>query len=304
MWLVFVMYALFASVFTIAKITLNYAQPFFLLGSRMAVAGLLLLAYQYIFNRQALRISRTLVKSLAIVAFFNFYLTNVLEFWGLQYLTSSKACFIYSLSPFISALLSYVIFSEKLTAKKWLGLGLGFLGMIPIFMASSGTENLLKNYLFFSTAELALLGAVFCSCYGWSGMHTLRKENYSALSANGIGMFFAGIMSLMTSAVFERWNPVPVTDWAPVLEGSLYMLIVSNLLAYNFYSYLLKRFTITFMSFAGFSTPLFVSVFGYFFLGEKLEVAFFMSAAVVFCGLYLFNRDELKQKGVAVKSEA
>ena len=43
MWLAFVLYALFASVFTVAKGALEYASPFFLVGSRMMAAGALML---------------------------------------------------------------------------------------------------------------------------------------------------------------------------------------------------------------------------------------------------------------------
>ena len=84
---IFLLYALFASVFTISKTALEYSQPFFLIGSRMMIAGAILLAYQFIFNRQPLNLKWQTWLKLLQLALFNIYMTNVLEFWGLKYLT-------------------------------------------------------------------------------------------------------------------------------------------------------------------------------------------------------------------------
>ena len=48
---VFVLYALFASVFTIGKTALEYTEPLFLVGSRMALAGVIMLVYEGIRQR-------------------------------------------------------------------------------------------------------------------------------------------------------------------------------------------------------------------------------------------------------------
>src|SRR4051794_37249204 len=125
MYLVLILYGLFASVFTIAKIGLQYTQPFFFVGTRMMLAGIILLGYQYFFHREGFKLKKYHFWQIFRLAAFNIYLTNVFEFWGLKYLTSFKTCFIYSLSPFLSALLSYFIFSEKMSGKKWIGLIIG-----------------------------------------------------------------------------------------------------------------------------------------------------------------------------------
>jgi len=52
MYLVVLLYALFASVFTVSKTGLQYTQPLFLVGSRMVLAGVLLLVYLFIFHRR------------------------------------------------------------------------------------------------------------------------------------------------------------------------------------------------------------------------------------------------------------
>jgi drug/metabolite transporter (DMT)-like permease len=159
MFYVLLLYALFASIFPISKIGLAYAQPLFLVGTRMALAGLILLGYQFFLKKQTFSIGRKAWWRLFLLAVFNIYLTNAFEFWGLRYLTTSKTCFIYSLSPFLSALFSYFLFSEKLTGKKWMGLVVGFLGFLPILLNQTFNEEQAGYFFFFSWAELAVMMA-------------------------------------------------------------------------------------------------------------------------------------------------
>lgn len=293
MALVFLLYALFASVFVIAKFGLEYSSPFFLVGSRMFLAGILILAYQWYKNPEKLDIRKDWLPFFKL-ALFNIYLTNVFEFWGLKYLTSFKTCFIYSLSPFLSALLSYFIFSEKLSLKKWLGLIVGVGGFAPILFAQ-GQEELQGGSLFvFSWAELSVLMATICSVYGWILLRVVVSERqHSPMIANGYSMLAGGAMALVHSYISEDWNPYPVQSWLPFIEAAFALIIISNLVCYNLYGYLLKRFSATFMSFAGFTTPIFTALFGFLFLGEEVTMPFIASVGIVFVGLTVFYQEEL-----------
>lgn len=295
MFLVFLLYALFASVFVICKSTLEYAQPLFLVGSRMLVAGGLLLSYQFFFQRQQFAFLRGNYLRLIALAFFNIYLTNACEIWGLQYLSSAKTCFLYSLSPFFAALLSFALFNEEISSRKWLGLLIGFIGFCPIILYKGSAEELTGSFWIFSLPELAVAIAALSSVYGWILLKQVASNNGLSFSmANGISMLIGGTLALAHSAVAEEWNPLPVTEYLPFLENTALLLIVSNLTAYNLYGYLLKRYTATFISFAGFTTPLFTAVFGWYFFGEQISLPFLLSSAIVFLGLYFFYQQELK----------
>jgi drug/metabolite transporter (DMT)-like permease len=296
MFLVILLYALFASVFTIAKTGLEYSQPFFLVGSRMFVAGLIMLAYQYFWNREGFTFDRRHFWRIFRLALFNIYLTNAFEFWGLKYLTSFKTCFIYSLSPFVSAIFSYFLFCEKMNFKKWCGLTIGFLGFLPILLTETSSEEATGHFFFFSWAELAVMAAAVSSVYGWILLRQLVKENgYSPFMANGLSMLLGGAMALTHSLATETWDPVPVSETLPFLECALLLIIISNLICYNLYGYLLRHYSATFISFAGFTTPLFTALFGWFYLGEMVTWPFYLSAAIVFTGLVTFYQQELRQ---------
>lgn len=303
MFLVFLLYGLFASVFTIAKTGLEYTQPFFLVGSRMMLAGLLMLGYQFWFKRNELKFNGIHIWRIVQLAVFNIFLTNAFEFWGLKYLSSSKTCFLYSLSPFVSALLSYMMFSEKMTSKKWLGLIIGFAGFIPILLSKTAQEESTGSFLFFSWAEASVMMAAICGVYGWILLKQLVKENgYSPITANGLSMLVGGTIAIINSVLTEDWNPIPVTQFLPFFECAILLIIISNMICYNLYGFLLKKYSATFMSFAGITTPLFAAIFGWFFLGDKEIFAwpFYISGAIVFFGLYIFYQEEIKQ-GYLVK---
>jgi len=293
MALVFLLYALFASVFVVAKFGLEYTSPFFLVGSRMFVAGLLILAYAAFKSKESIAIKKDWLAFLKL-AVFNIYLTNVFEFWGLKYLSAAKTCFIYSLSPFLSALLSYFVFSEKLSRKKWMGLFVGIVGMIPILLAEGRDEIQSGQFFVFSWAELSVVAAVFCSVIGWVQLRVVVTEKkYSPLVANGYSMLMGGVFALIHSYFKETWDPYPVTSWLPFIEASLALIVISNFICYNLYGSLLKRFSATFISFAGFTTPIFTALFGFIFLGEEVALPFVISVAIVFLGLTLFYQEEL-----------
>lgn len=295
MLFVVLLYALFASVFTIAKAGLEYTQPFFFVGTRMLFAGIILLGYQFFVNKEKFRYTGQTWGRLLRLATINIYLTNVFEFWGLRYLTSFKTCFIYSLSPFISALFCYFLFSEKLTRKKWIGLVIGFLGFIPILLNHTSNENQAGQIFIFSWAELSVMMAAILSVYGWITLKQLVSENQlSPLSANGVSMFIGGTMALIHSLAVENWKPLPTTSIPVYVECTLLLILISNLICYNLYGTLLKKYSATFMSFAGFTTPLFTAIFGWFFLGEVVTWPFYASFLIVISGLWIYDQDELK----------
>lgn len=302
--LVILLFAMFASLFGLSKDTLNYSEPFFLIGSRMTAAGFILLLHQYFFNRASFQIKASHIKSLFLLGLINIYLTNVAEIWGIQHMVSAKACLIYSLSPFLAAAVAYFLLKEVLSAKKWLGLCIGFMGLIPIFMTQSAVEQTAGDIGFISMAEIALLIAVFCSVYGWTLLKKLINEyHYTPLMANGVSMVLGGILALFHSYFSgEAWTPIPVTEFGPFLKNTFWMCLISNIICYNLYGYLLKHYSATFMAFAGLITPFFASLFGWYFLDETITWHYFASIFVFSIGLTIFYLEELKRENLFPKT--
>jgi drug/metabolite transporter (DMT)-like permease len=297
------MFAVWSSVFSLSKVTLQYCPPLFLTGTRMVLAGVFLLLFLACVKRSAFKLNRIQLLSLGLLAFFSIYLTNALEFWGVQFLSAAKTCFIYSLSPFFSALFSYIHFKEKMNRNKWIGMGISFLGFVPVLMMQTGSEELFNAFSFFSWPTLAIMGAALASVYGWVLLRIIVKDQaISPLMANGTSMLIGGALAFAHSYFVESWNPTPIAagDTVPFLKVLLIMTFLYNIICYNLYGLFLKRFTATFLSFIGILSPIFASVNGWIFLSEPISWTILLSTAVVSLGLWIFYRAELKQ-GYIVK---
>ena len=316
MWLIFLLYLLMASTFTLAKTAVFYMHPIYFIGLRMIIAGSVLLGYLYWFKKEHWRSIAADRWQFAQIALFHIYCAYVFEFWALQFLTSSKTCLLYNLSPFITALLTYFLFNYKLSAQKWLGLIIGFAAMLPILVAHSAQENQFIDWGFLSLPELALLFAVASAAYGWIVMKDLVVQKaYNPMMINGIGMVGGGIAALLTAFIFEGFSPFVWPAMAPDALGSVLMpilgvkmtnlamgfgcmaalIIIANIIGYNLYGHLLRHYSATLLSFAGFITPFFASIFGWLFLDEPLTIPFVVSLAFTIVGLYLFYEDEMRE---------
>lgn len=287
--LAFVMFAFFGLSFVIGKKTLQVSAPYFLTATRMFLAAIILFVVQWIYRKDQIRGIKGCVKEIILLSIFNIYLTNGLEFWGLQYLSSYKTCYVYSLSPFLAAIISYIFLKEKLGRNKIIGLLVALVGFLPLLIYKEAEDN-----FYVSLPEWALLGAVVATVIGWVSMRELvTVKKYPLLLANSYSMFLGGLLAWGTSIVFEGVYPFPVSNFSLFISGMLAITLINNLIGYNLYAFLTKKFTVTLMSFIGFVTPLITALFGWFFLKEEVTLLFFISYGVVLIGFLIFSREEL-----------
>ncbi|MBP6217932.1 MAG: DMT family transporter [Oligoflexales bacterium] len=295
------LFAMFASIFGLSKASLEYSEPYFLVGSRMLLAGVLLLGYRAFIKPREFLLSRKELLSLTLLGFFNIYLTNILEIVGLKTIASSKACLIYSVSPFLSAFFSFFVFSEILSKKKWVGMSLGFAGLMFLMlegMVGDSHQDVIKHLSQFHVGDFLLFGAVISNVYGWILLkNILTQTGKSAVFVNGVSMLIGGFIALAHSYMAgETWAPIPVFDMQMFLRNTFLICMISNIICYNLYGHLLKTYSATFLSFAGLISPLFASLFGWLFLDEKISIIFLISFLFFMFGLIVFHREEGREE--------
>jgi len=319
MFFVISLYALYASSFTLAKAIVGFVQPIFFIGIRMLLSGLILLGYQYFFNHEHWRFSwKDWLWYLQIMVF-QIYFSYVGEFVALSLGVSSckDSFFFTNLSPLFTALLAYMVATEKMTPKKWLGLGMGLIGFIPLLLVDPATNEGTGTWWSLSYGELLLIGAVLSTAYAWIVMKRLvDTESYSPVMINGIGMTGGGIMALVHSLCAEKAPfftlAVPANDTigrlllpyvssetTALLLFLLYfglLIVITNIIFNNAYGFLLRRYSATFLSLAGITTPLFTAIWGWLLLGERVGWSFSISLLLTSLGLYIFYREELRQE--------
>lgn len=323
MFLVLFAYLLLSSTFVIGKAALAYSQPIFLIAVRMILGGSLLLGFVYFFNKNQWKFKKQDFWLFAQIAFFHIYLSFILEFWAYQFVTSSKAAFMFNLSPFITALFAYIFFGDQMSKRKWLGLLIGFAGSLPVLVAQTPAAELSAGHLLFlSVPEICLLVSATSGVYGWIVMKKLVVDrHYSPVFVNGVGMFFGGIAAFITSIVIEKkpllkcaidqTNSTAITQlysgswfchsWPNLLAFMGYvilLILVANIIFYNFYGFLLKKYSPTFLSLVGLLSPVFTALLGWLFLGETVSWVFFVSLAVVMAGACIFYKDELQENNI------
>ncbi|MBL4587732.1 EamA family transporter [Candidatus Babeliales bacterium] len=295
MILVVFLYASLASTFVIAKYVVSHAKPFFTIAFRMLVAGTLLTGYLYIKDRASCRIDRDDYKLFFKVALFHIYLAFIPEFWALQYVSSIKTNMMYSATPFIAAFLSFVLLNETLNARKWFGMFLGVTSLTPLFLIASASQAETSAF-FISFPDVVLFCAVCSASYAWFLVKRLMSRGYQLPLINGVAMLGGGFGALITSLVFEGITESPVYAWEPFFKGVFLLILVANLLVYNLYGYLLKKYSITFVSLSGLLCPLFGTLFGWFFLQEPLSWHHALSFVGLSAALYIFQGMDAKQK--------
>lgn len=297
MFLIILLYALFGMSFPLSKTILKIIDPMFYTGLRMIIAGLVLLAYQYFYAHHHFKFRWKNAWLYAQVALFGIYLTYILRFVGLSVLSSAKTAFLFNFMPFFSAFYSYFFFKERLTRQQWLGLLIGFMGFLPILISTSSIEKKWGEFLFISWPELAVLLAVACQSYSWIIMRKLVRDNaYAPSMINGMTMTIGGTAAMITALFWE--GPQEISNPAALATWLVLVILISNIICHNLYGYLLKKFTATFLAFAGFLGPLFSAFYGWLFLNEVISWHFYLSAIMVFVGLFMFYKHELETTGI------
>ncbi|MFC1845670.1 DMT family transporter [Candidatus Dependentiae bacterium] len=295
MYLLFLAYFLLASGFSANKVLLGWMPPTFFVGIRMLCAGLIMVAYNY---RKSHRMRWDYFKrdllTIFGIALFTTYFPSLLKAYGLKGLPSSKAALIGSCDPFVTAMYAYALWKERLSFKQFFGITIGFLGVMFLLTSSSLSEQSLHAWFIFSWPELAALGSVIVGRYGWILVRSLlKKERYKPTEVNGLSMAFSGVLALGTSLLIDPVSSISIPSIPRFLFFFVYTIIAGNIAGYGLYAYCLKKYRLTFVSLAGFSIPLFVTLIGWLFLGEQLTLLFGISAVIIFSGLLIFHRDNI-----------
>ncbi len=287
---------LLAANLILRKSILDCTQPIFFQGIRLIGAGCILLGYLYFYHRKKLLFSRQDIWLFVQASLFFSYLSYLLAAITLDDLSSARYSFMFNLSPFITAIVSYFYLHESLNRKEIASLFLGFVGFFPLLFV--GQKANIDSASFLSIPGFILFGSVIAYSYGWIVVSQLVSRcRYSPILVTGIAFFSGGMTTLLTSFIFEGWFlTAPVTNIFKFTTYVVAIIFISEVVASNMYAALLRRYSATFLSFAGFLYPLFSAILGWFFLQESITINFFISAIIVGLALYIFNLSEQDKK--------
>lgn len=290
---IILMYLIVAFAFIIAKISLQYASPYFTVAFRCLAAGSSFLLFQFLFDRKNFFIKREDILFFLKTSFFYIYLVFIPEFWALEKLRASKVILIYALTPFFVALFAYFLVKERFTLKKILGMIIGLAGMMAIFITKDASGNG-AEFFYVSAREAALLVSVASYAYSWFLIKRLREKKYTLAMINGSTMIIGGIGALATSFLTE--GAFAVSNAGKFFPLALIFTFLTNIVFYSMYGWLLRHYSFTFLSFASFLGPVFGIAFGWYLLSEVITWYHFVSLILISLGLTIFCLEELRKK--------
>ena len=277
-------YALLAATFPLEKVALSYCSALFFSTTRMLLGGVILIGYARIVNKQRMHWSKNDMSLLAILTVCNVFIPHLLPCWSLHYVQTSKAALMYNMTPFFAALYGQVFAQEQTTTKEWMGMLIGFYGLYVLL-------NIGNTH--FCWADMTIVATAAITVFGWQAMQKVSTRTaYSPAFANGVSMLCAGFIGLLFTLLLE--NQIPYSGKAiSMLWYMIPVTLISNVFAYNYFNALLKRYSITLVSFVGFIVPVFVAFYGWIFCNEIPGTQFYVSLPIVCMGFVLFYYDKL-----------
>ena len=282
-------------------------------GIRMLVSGLIIFVINWrSYANGGLEKFRIHWKTFLAVTVFTNFLPTLLKAYGNKNLISSKASFLGSIDPFVTAFYAYLLYNESLTLKKWVGIVLGLSGTLLFLSTSPQFESSFNTFLMISWPELAILASVAISRLGWILVQKQMRTNiFTAIDINSVVMSGGGILAFLSiplwrflglsSEVFS-WDAITAAFTGTIVVKGVsiplgylmaYTVIVGNLMGYSLYAHLLKHNSATLMSLAGLTFPIFVSLLGYLMLNEVVTSMLILAAAFMLAGVAVFYYDDV-----------
>jgi drug/metabolite transporter (DMT)-like permease len=264
---------IWGSTYLAIKFALASFPPFFQMGSRFLVAGLLLMTWLKLRGRPLPTLGEW--RNAAII--------------GALLLVTGMGCTAYSEQSVASGLIvAFIAIIPIIVTAMNLPFGVrpSRLELVGMLVGVAGVLMLVRGEAF--TAAPAGLAAISIACVSWSLGSVLSQRRFPlAPGAMGFAseMLCGSALLLLVAAVAgERpeWPPHPLAAWSWV-----YLIVFGSLLAFNAYMVLLGRVSAALASSYTFVNPVIALALGIWLGGETVTAFEWVAAAVITAGVVL-----------------
>ena len=277
--------SIWGGMYVVSKAVLDIIPPFALLSLRL-ILGVLCLALILAFNTKWTFSKRQTIEAL-LVGFIGYGISLGLQFTGTKLSTASNAALVTSASPVFILLFGVWILSERVTRNRVIALLLASFGVVAVVDPRTlifGGDEVLGNFI--------LIGAALT--WGLYSVLIKRISQDSSILEVSMYAFLGGLPLSMTAAGFEGHLIVWHAISAGVIAGILYLGIISTALAMYLWNYALANLEAGIVSLLFFAQPIVGASLGAIFLGEKLDLGFWVGSALISAGLLLAAREQQK----------
>jgi drug/metabolite transporter (DMT)-like permease len=275
---------LWSTGFTGIRYGIPYAPPFTFIAIRMAIASVLLALISLAITKRFTRDLPTIGKSVLVgMTIHAAYLGGC--FYGVkQGMPAGITALICSLQPVLVSVFSSIFFQEKLSPRKWLGLGLGLAGLVLVIapkLQSSGEQGL-------PTAGVI---AVFIALLGGTSGTLLQKKfgsRVEVLSGTSWQYVATGILMGSLALIFE--GDQSITWNASFIFSLIWLIVALSIGAILILYFLLARSSASSVSSLYYLVPAVTAVEAYFLFGEKIGLVTAVGTLVTIAGVALVVR--------------
>jgi drug/metabolite transporter (DMT)-like permease len=258
---------------------IRYAAPEFgvfpIIWLRVTISSLLLLPL-LIWHKQV-KLLWQHAGAMLLVGILSAAIPFVLIAWSLLSITAGLASILNASTPIFTALIGVWWLRDKLSASQWLGLAIGFIGVILLAIDKADFKTGGSGW-----AVVTMLSATFC--YGISTHFTKRYlANLPAL-VNTVGSQLSTAIVLMPLAWWYKPSHIPsINAWVAVLLLAALCTAFAYLIFFRLIATLgaSKAVTVTFL------IPVFGVLWGDLFLHERVNAAMLIGGSIVVVGTAL-----------------
>ena len=217
----------------------------------------------------------------AAIGIINLVIPFFLIAYGVNKVQSNLAAILMASTPLTAtALAHFFTKNEKINLVKFMGILIGFSGIIYLF-----SDNILINENNFFSAFLILFGSCFYVVGGLLTLKISNKENENVTAS----ILIWGTLVLLPITLFieQPWNLSPRLDSTLSL---IYLGIFSTGIAWLLRFYILKHNGLVFQAQVAYLIPIFGVILGFLILNEAITPKVIVSLIAVIIGIYIVKK--------------
>jgi drug/metabolite transporter (DMT)-like permease len=264
--------AIWGMSFPLTRLASPAFGPLPLVGVRIFVAVAVLLPL--VKERAALRAN---VGPLFLLGLMNSAIPFALFAFAVLHITSGFTALLNATTPMFGALLGALVFNEKVTRSRLLGVFIGFIGVATLVWGSVGARS--------PNATLGILAALLAAfLYAVAATYTKRRVGNLDSTTLAAGSLTGAALAVLPFVIWQ-W---PAQSPSPKLWAcAIFLGLVSTAIAYALYFRLIKNVGSSRATTVTFIVPIFGIVWGALILDEHITWTLVLSCALVAVGTAL-----------------
>jgi len=295
-----VVYFLWGGTYIAMKFAIETMPPFLMAGIRFMTAGSIIFIWQLFKGVK----NPTIIhwKNAAIVGGLLLLGGNGGVVWAEQSVSSGIAAIIVAMVPLWMALLAWLWQGSNRPNKMvFLGLGLGFIGIIMLVKNSGGeVSNTTAQWI----GYIVLVGASICWAAGslYSRIVTLPSAPFMGIA---LQMLTGGSFCFLFGIFSGEWMRLDIAQISIHSASALgYLIFFGSIIGFSAYIWLLKVADPTLVSTYAYVNPVVAVILGWWLAGEQLTIQDILAATIILLSVIIISKANSRKVAKTAPEEA